>query len=116
MHQDRFKWAGIGYNFFVEKDGEIVEGRGYNVGAHAKGNNIDSIGIAMAGNFDESVPADEQWESLIELCIYLMFKYDIEPNRVIGHRELKGVTKSCPGERFNMNFLRDSLRETLNNL
>ncbi|KAI3353810.1 hypothetical protein L3Q82_005032 [Scortum barcoo] len=43
----------IGYNFLVGGDGTVYEGRGWGVvGAHAKSNNHDSVGIAFMGNFN----------------------------------------------------------------
>lgn len=110
FHQEKLKWAGIGYNYLIEKESTIFEARGMYIGAHAVKHNIDSIGIALVGNFDIYLPTDEQLESLIEICIYLMFKYDIEPNKVLGHRELEGVTKSCPGLKFDMNRFRELLK------
>lgn len=113
LHINRFKWAGIGYNYFIEKNGEIFEGRGMYVGAHAKNHNKDSIGIALAGNFDETLPNASQIESLVSICLDFMIKYDIEPSRVIGHREIEGVEKTCPGLRFNMNNFRKVLIKKL---
>lgn len=115
LHKERFKWAGIGYNYLIEKDYSVYEGRGMYVGAHAKGHNIDSIGIAMVGNFDEVTPSNKEIKVLIELCTYLMFKYDIEPDKVLGHRELDGVTKSCPGNKFNMDEFRMELKLRIEN-
>ena len=44
-------WAGIGYHFFVRKDGSIYRGRPENdIGSHAKGSNSDSIGICFEGS------------------------------------------------------------------
>ena len=41
-------WAGIGYHFFVRKDGRVYRGRPEDtVGAHAGNNNYDSIGICF---------------------------------------------------------------------
>ena len=114
MHQNRFKWAGIGYNFFIEKDGSIFSGRGLYVGAHAKNHNDTSIGIGIAGNFDVSLPNEEQMNSLIELVLNFMKEYDIEPAKVIGHREIPGVEKSCPGNLFDMNEFRKCLKLRLN--
>lgn len=115
LHQEKFKWAGIGYNYLIEKDSRIFEGRGMYIGAHAKGHNPEAIGIALVGNFDVSEPRYEQLESLIEICMYFMFKYDIEPNKVLGHRELEGVTKSCPGNKFNMDRFRKLLKIRIDN-
>ncbi len=109
LHIERFKWAGIGYNYFIEKNGDIFEGRGMYVGAHAKNHNRDSIGIALAGNFDETLPTENQIESLIDICLDFMIHYDIGPNRVIGHREIEGVEKTCPGLLFDMNKFREML-------
>lgn len=113
LHIEKFKWAGIGYNYLIENDGRIFEGRGLKVGAHAKGNNRDSIGIALVGNFDIGYPEDIQLKPLIELCLSFMYEYDIEVNKVIGHRELEGVTKSCPGELFDMMEFRRMLLEEI---
>lgn len=109
LHINRFKWAGIGYNYFIEKNGDIFEGRGMYVGAHAKNHNRDSIGIALAGNFDENLPTEEQMEALIDICLEFMKRYDIEPSKVIGHREIEGVEKTCPGLLFDMNKFRSIL-------
>lgn len=109
LHIERFGWAGIGYNYFIENTGEIFEGRGMYVGAHAKGYNKYSIGIAMAGNFDVTVPTEKQIKALIKLTTELMKKYDIEANKVLGHRELPQVEKTCPGELFNMDEFREVL-------
>lgn len=113
LHIERFKWAGIGYNYFIEKNGDIFQGRGMYVGAHAKNHNRDSIGIALAGNFDETLPTEKQIESLIDICLEFMIQYDIEPSRVIGHREIEGVEKTCPGLLFDMNKFRKLLIEKL---
>lgn len=113
LHIERFGWAGIGYNYLIEKDGRIFEGRGLNVGAHAKGNNKDSIGIALVGNFDIHTPDYIQMKPLTELCVGFMYKYDIEVDKVLGHRELEGVTKSCPGDLFDMNEFRGVLLEEI---
>lgn len=114
QHQERNKWAGIGYNYFIEMDGTVVEGRGMYIGAHAKNHNFEAIGIALAGNFDESIPSKEQMEELIELCVYFMKKYDIESKRVIGHRELEEVTKTCPGVNFDMHNFRNDILKKIN--
>lgn len=113
LHKERFKWAGIGYNYLIERDGRVFEGRGLKVGAHAKGNNRDSIGIALVGNFDIDTPEHIQMKPLIDLCIDFMYKYDIEVNKVIGHREIEGVTKSCPGDLFDMDKFRKVLLEEI---
>jgi len=42
-------WAGIGYNFVIDLDGVVYEGRGWDlVGAHCPGHNRDGIGVYVA--------------------------------------------------------------------
>ncbi|MBM7833323.1 peptidoglycan recognition protein family protein [Clostridium sardiniense] len=105
-HHKTLGWEGIGYNYFIEENGTIIEGRGMHIGAHTKGFNNKSIGICLNGNFDLSYPSKEQIKSLCNMCNMLMQKYNIPIESVIGHREVEGVTKSCPGYYFNMNEFR----------
>lgn len=102
-------WEGIGYNYFIEEDGTVFEGRGMKVGAHTIGMNRISIGICLSGNFDIEFPRKEQLISLKKLCTFFMKKYNISIERVIGHREVKDSKKSCPGINFNMEQFRKSL-------
>ena len=45
-------WTGIGYHFFVRKDGTIYRGRPINVvGAHVQGMNSCSVGICAEGDY-----------------------------------------------------------------
>ena len=55
-------WDDIGYNFLVDKYGQIFEGRygGVDrnvVGAHAQGFNTGSSGIALIGTYDGNAPS-----------------------------------------------------------
>ena len=102
-------WEWIGYNYFIEADGKIFEGRGMKVGAHTKGMNIKSIGICLSGNFDIEIPKQEQLISLKKLCTFLIKKYNISIERVIGHREVENCKKTCPGINFDMDQFRKSL-------
>ena len=102
-------WEGIGYNYFIEKNGHIISGRGMHVGAHTKGLNDKSIGICLSGNFDVGYPTRKQMKSLYKLCRYFMKKYRIKKYNVLGHREVKNVTKSCPGYNFDMDIFRERL-------
>ena len=51
-------WAGIGYHFFVRKDGTVYRGRPENwVGSHTVGHNSTKLGICAEGNFEaEQMP------------------------------------------------------------
>ncbi|MEH7464736.1 peptidoglycan recognition family protein [Bacillus thuringiensis] len=106
FHKNSRGWSGIGYNYFIEENGTIYEGRGLHIGAHAKGYNTNSIGICISGNFDIYDPTPVQMISLHWLCKQFMHQFSLHSKQVLGHRELDGVTKTCPGTRFSMETLR----------
>ena len=85
-----------------------MEGRGLHIGAHAKDHNRHTIGICMTGNFDKYDPTP-QVNALYSLCKMFMKQFAIKKENILGHRELEGVTKSCPGNRFSMVELRKIL-------
>ena len=54
-------WNDIGYNFLVDKYGQVFEGRYGGVdknviGAHAEGFNTGSVGVAVLGTYSSSAP------------------------------------------------------------
>ena len=90
-------WSGIGYHFYVRKDGKIYRGRPeYAIGAHASGSNYNSLGICAEGNFENETMSDAQKNSIIELVNYLKSKYGISV--VQRHRDV-GST-ACPGKNY----------------
>lgn len=93
-------WSGIGYNFFVSRDGKIYRGRPEDVvGAHAANYNSISIGICFEGDYMVQTIPKEQLEAGKELVAYLKDKYNI--TNVKGHRDL--MATSCPGKNFPFN-------------
>ena len=96
-HIDR-GFTTIGYHYVVLLDGTIERGRPEEqVGAHCKGHNSQSIGIAYVGGCDKAMrPKDTrttpQRASLIHLLKELKVKY---PKATIhGHNEF--ANKACP--------------------
>ena len=101
VHVDQNGWSDVGYHFFVKRDGTVEEGRPIErKGAHAAGNNYDSIGICYAGGIDSNGnPEDnrtvEQKEALLKLTAELCFRFPTI-NEILGHCDLPGVSKACP--------------------
>src|ERR687883_934803 len=68
-------WNDIGYNFLVDKYGQIFEGRygGIDrnvVGAHAQGFNTGSVGIALLGTYTSRAPSAAALRSLEALLAW----------------------------------------------
>lgn len=105
-------WSGIGYQYYIRKDGTIYTGRPENAqGAHAKGENKRSIGICLEGNFEEEELSLEQMQSLYELSMYITLKYDIY--KIIGHGDV-GETL-CPGINFPVEAIDKAIIEGIKN-
>lgn len=84
----------IGYHFVIYIDGSVHTGRGVEeIGAHAAGMNAHSIGICLIGSDKFS---DAQWDALHNLVNSLKATIGGEI-KVVGHRDIPGVHKSCPG-------------------
>lgn len=117
----------IGYHFLVlnqffdgvtdeiasRTDGHVAEGRPIElVGAHVKGDNTNSIGIAYVG----FTPTVMQVMAMVRLCHQLKDRYNIPTERIFGHHEFyirtgQPVKKTCPN--FDMGNFRDLLRNNL---
>ncbi|XP_062275521.1 peptidoglycan recognition protein 5 [Scomber scombrus] len=100
LHMKDRGFDDIGYNFLVGADGTVYEGRGWGVvGAHTKGYNHDSLGIAFMGNFNNDAPSKEAISSVKQLLQsgvfqgFLQSKFDL-----FGHKDL-GNTE-CPGKKL----------------
>lgn len=108
-HRNSLGWTGIGYNFYVRKDGTVWEGRGLDkVGAHAGTNyNSRSVGICAEGNFERETMPEVQKQALIELVAFVLQKY---PNCVIkGHREVAAT--ACPGRHYPLDEIRTKAQQ-----
>ncbi|XP_041851019.1 peptidoglycan recognition protein 5 [Melanotaenia boesemani] len=96
-HMNQRQFDDIGYNFLVEEDGTVYEGRGWGVvGAHTKGHNGDSLGIAFMGNFNNDTPSKVALLSVKQLLLSGVSRGFLHPQFALcGHRDL-GTTE-CPG-------------------
>lgn len=101
-------WSGIGYHFYIEKDGQIYRGRPTNkIGVHTRGYNKVSLGICLQGDFDKEKPSTRQMTSLKELLNDLCKTFYI--SEVKGHGELKNT--NCPGLNFPLIEVRQMVFE-----
>jgi N-acetylmuramoyl-L-alanine amidase len=99
-HIEERGWSDVGYHFLILLDGTIQVGRPLErSGAHTRGHNTDSIGIAYVGGMsadgEQSIPKDtrteEQKKSLVDLLCELRLYYG---GIIYGHRDFS--SKACP--------------------
>ncbi|GAB2671187.1 N-acetylmuramoyl-L-alanine amidase [Saccharopolyspora gloriosae] len=107
FHMDSNGWIDTGQNFTNSRGGHLTEGRHKSLaalqggsqhvlGAHAGEQNDVALGIENEGTYtDASVPG-ALWESLVELCSYMVSQYGIEAGAIYGHRDF--MSTACPGD------------------
>ncbi|MCX5140667.1 MULTISPECIES: N-acetylmuramoyl-L-alanine amidase [unclassified Streptomyces] len=118
-------WRDIGYNFAVDKCGNIYEGRAGGVtkavmGAHTLGFNTNTMGIAVLGTFSKSNPPAAAVTAVSKLTAWKLGLFGANPkgkvtltsggsnkykkgkkvklNVISGHRD--GFATECPGARL----------------
>ena len=97
-------WAGIGYHFYVRKDGSVYRGRPENMaGAHCPGVNSISLGICAEGDFEQEIMNDVQKNAIVELIKYIKLRYNIK--WIKGHREI--LSTDCPGANYPLQEIID---------
>ena len=104
-------WGDIGYNFLIDRQGNIYEGRKGGdgvVGIHAGDYNYGSIGIALLGDYRTVAMTPAMKEALVSLMAWEADRFGINPVKssdfvyrafpnIVGHRDL--WTTICPGDR-----------------
>ncbi len=124
-HIDHNGWNDLGYNFLVDRYGQVFEGRAGGidlaiVGAQAQGYNSVSTGVSCLGTFSDVAQTEEGMEALAQLIGWKLSLHAVpvtgqvtvtsaggEANRypagravtferISGHRD--GNTTECPGD------------------
>lgn len=77
-------WCDLGYNFVIDKWGNIYEGRGGSmdrptVGVHAGGFNTNSLGISMLGTYTTSTPSAAVQEAVARITAWKLAPYYRDP-------------------------------------
>ena len=77
-------WNDIGYNFLVDKYGQVFEGRYGGVdrpviGAHAEGFNTGSVGVAVLGSYGSSAPPKVARTALANLLAWRLDIAHVDP-------------------------------------
>lgn len=104
----------VGYHWVIEKSGEAVRTRfDTEIGAHTVGQNDQSIGICLAGNFDEESPTEAQTRALGTLLSHYCDILRLDEHNIFPHRAWKDT--HCYGDNLDDNwaarvYLEDRIR------
>ena len=111
-HTRSLGWSDIGYNFLVDRFGQIWEGRygGVDrpvVGAHTLGYNDDSFAMSAIGNFDVTRPSDAMVAAYARLFAWKLSLHGVaadDPSQQVNGRTFHAVnghrdagSTACPG-------------------
>ena len=77
-------WNDIGYNFLVDRFGNVYEGRYGGVeqnviGAHAQGFNTGTVGVALIGNYASATPPAAQQQGLVDVLAWRLDVAHVDP-------------------------------------
>lgn len=91
-------WDDIGYHYVIQRDGQIELGRPVaDQGAHVKGENVDSVGVAYVGGLTDNGEVADTMTSHQDMSFMML----VNSLRVVfGHLSLHGHNefsiKACP--------------------
>lgn len=80
-HTQSLGWSDIGYNFLVDRFGRIFVGRAGGprrvvVGAHTRGFNSDSTGVAAIGNYDVARPSEAMLSAIAHVAAWKIVPFE----------------------------------------
>ncbi|HEX7456006.1 MAG TPA: S8 family serine peptidase [Candidatus Nanoarchaeia archaeon] len=76
------RWGDIGYNFLIDKNGNIYEGRFGGdsvVGGHARPYNYGSVGVAVLGDYRFSQPNKPIMNALQQIAVWKSASHGFDP-------------------------------------
>ncbi len=126
LHVNTNGWADIGYNWLIDRNGVIYEGRGDGVrGAHFSGQNTGTVGICVIGDFTLETPSTSALNSLRDIIAWEASDKNVDVTassfhaasglnlqNLCGHRD--GGSTICPGDPLYNQL--PSLRTAISNL
>ncbi len=110
LHVNTNGWSDIGYNWLIDPNGQIYEGRGSgNTGAHFSCLNSGTLGICLIGDYRSTQPSTNSLQALSDLLLYESCSNNIDPadssihnssqlvlRHISGHRDANPANVGCP--------------------
>ncbi|MGW4229840.1 FG-GAP-like repeat-containing protein [Streptomyces sp. NPDC004980] len=103
-------WKDIGYNFLVDKCGQIFEGREGGadlpvLGAHTYGFNSYSTGIALLGDFEKGRPTPAALNSAARVAAWKLGQYGVSPTATVTLTAAANTGKYAQGQKATLNTI-----------
>lgn len=118
LHTQTNGWSDIGYNWLVDGNGVVYQGRAHNfngfvdvIGAHTGGSNTNSMGVCVIGHYTTVMPTQNAINSLMRVLAWKANDKGIDVrvrnihpytgrnyHTISGHRD--GSATECPGQRL----------------
>ncbi|MFD6167188.1 DUF4214 domain-containing protein [Oerskovia sp. NPDC060287] len=94
-------WCDLGYNFVVDKWGNIYEGRAGSlerpvIGVHAGGFNTSTVGISMLGDYSTVTPSAATVDAVSRLASIRLAAYGINPQGSVSYTTGGGENSRYP--------------------
>ena len=105
-HMQQQGWSDNGYHIMIGPPGDIFLCRPMSrAGAHCRGHNQYSIGLAYIADFDSDNPADYPGVAVGQQVVAaLLERFELTPEEIHFHREY--ANKTCPGTRLHLDEYR----------
>lgn len=111
-HMTARGWSDIGYHYLVAPDGVVWVGRPLRLmGAHTKGHNQGTAGVALVMHGEHEPPSADQAAACGELLAALLRRTGLTVTAITLHRE-HGATV-CPGRHVTRALVRGWAAEAL---
>ncbi len=93
----------VGYHYVISQAGVVTQTRLItDEGCHTIGQNTQSIGICLEGDFDVQQVTPPQEKALAQLCVKLCAAYKIPYTEIFPHRHFKQT--DCYGSNLSDNY------------
>jgi len=95
-------WPGLSYHYAISKEGKIYKlNNNEDITFHVGDHNGNCVSILVDGYFSQPYNnnPNNQLQALKEIASELAIELDIDPNRIVGHRDLSAT--NCPGDHLH---------------
>ncbi len=96
------KWIDIPYHYLVDFEGKIYEGRDIRYAGDTN-TAYDPTGhalVCLPGNYEIQEPNEKQLRAIIDMFLWLCWKYKLPPEVIKGHKDVAEGTV-CPGKNLS---------------